>query len=476
MKKVSKYAALIMVVVMACSMLASCAGGSTYAETAGDSGIITVKDKDPVVIVEWEGEPKYHDIETSDKSLVENQGGSSDDEDDKTSGGNKDESDKDDTSGSGNTSGDENTSGGDDENSGDEPLNNEDTMTPITKETSGTVIKLLSQNVKHGGTTLHGDKGDGTGTNIYNRLRRFKSLVLDEDPDIIFNQEARRSAINFFTADDTYMASTYTTIYRYRAWSDSEPFTEKLGGDQSEPVLFKTAKYKELDSGSFWISDNLTRSGNSFCNSMPDVSSWAKLQDKESGEIFWIICYHPAPEQNKIGIPGMALIHDWMEDHVGKKEYCFVGGDYNLQYRNQAVYDAAMDYEKLFDLRDMAVAMWADGLCELGLMASGHNLYMEGDNKKPEPQITYNNPTVTNPQIDYVMAKPMPNMAIDYYGFNYKVYDYPDEGISRGHISDHFGVVCHVRIGTKEDYSRYQDRYEYGANPMYFDPATVDWK
>ncbi len=356
------------------------------------------------------------------------------------------------------------------------PLNNEDIMTPITKESSGTVVKMLTQNVKHGGTTLHGNKGDGTGINIYNRLRRFKSLVLEEDPDIIFNQEARRSAINFFTQDDDYFAATYTTIYRYRAWSDSHPYTEDLGGDQSEPVLFKKAKYKELDSGHFWISENLKRDGKSFCDAMPDVSSWAKLQDKESGEIIWIICYHPYPQQNKMGIPGLALLHNWMDDHVGKNEYCFIGGDYNLQYRNHAAYDISMEYDRLFDLRDMAVAMWADGLCELGLMASGHNRYMEGKLAEPEPKITYNFPHVTNPQIDHIMAKPMPNMAVDYYGFNYKTYDYAPEGISRGHISDHFGLVVHARIGTKVDYSRYQDRYEYGENPMYFDPATVEWK
>ena len=77
----------------------------------------------------------------------------------------------------------------------------------IEKEESGTAITLLSQNVKHAGVKL-GTKGDGTGNDIYNRLRRFKALVQNHDPDVIFFQEARIGTIQFFTVDDPYFTQT----------------------------------------------------------------------------------------------------------------------------------------------------------------------------------------------------------------------------------------------------------------------------
>ncbi|MBQ7935338.1 MAG: hypothetical protein IJ333_03205 [Clostridia bacterium] len=330
----------------------------------------------------------------------------------------------------------------------------EEEPAPVEKESSGTAITFLSQNVKHAGEKAYGEKGDGTDSNIYNRLRRFKSLVQANDPDVIFYNEARRTAFNFLP-NDPYFSQTYTMVYHYR-WEEHP----ELGGIMGEPVLFKTAKYELLDSGHFWIAPNPYNPGHGFGDQeMADVSSWVKLKDKATGVEFYCYCAHFDPNNSAVYIPAMRLYYERFAK-MEKGAYAFVGGDYNVYYRS-GDYLGMMEWDQIIDLRDMAMNMKADGLCELGGMGSGHNLaYGRGE---PMPEVNYK-----TPQIDYVMAKPNLHMAVDYYGFDYTVYDYPEEGIAAGHISDHWGLVVKVRIDTDADYSQYQCKHNYGDNPIYF--------
>ena len=66
------------------------------------------------------------------------------------------------------------------------------------------------------------EKGDGTGNNIYNRLRRFKSLVQTHDPNVIFHSEARVGAVSFME-EDPYFSQVYTLYYRYENRVQAEP-------------------------------------------------------------------------------------------------------------------------------------------------------------------------------------------------------------------------------------------------------------
>ena len=339
------------------------------------------------------------------------------------------------------------------------PEQEDDKTAPVEKETSGTEITFLSQNVLHAGVSV-GSKGDGTGNNIYNRLRRFKSLVQANDPDVIFFNEARNGAIKFMSQTDPYFTSTYTVHWKYR-WEGV------LGGDQAEPVVYKTAKYKVVDSGHFWLSDTPSMPSKSFDSSADygDISSWVILKDKTTGEEFYACCTHFSPSGSEVPIKAMNL-HIKNSNAMKKDAYAFFGGDYNVYYRS-VDYDMMMDWDSIIDLRDVAMNMNEDGLCELGGMASGHNLAY--GNGEPMPAVN-----TKKPQIDYVMAKPNPHMAVDYYGFDYTIYDNQAEGIQKGHISDHWGLVVKVRIGTDADYSQYQTEHYYGDHPIYFNTELTE--
>ena len=326
---------------------------------------------------------------------------------------------------------------------------------PVEKENSGIPITFLSQNVRHSGTRM-GVKGDGTGNDIYNRMRRFKSLVLAQDPDVIFYSEARKGAISFLTETDPYFTSTYTTHYRYE------------NETQAEPLMWKTARFEPVKTGFFWLSN--TPNVPSSYDGGETIVSWAILKVKGTDQKIYCASTHFRPGNNAdITIPSMAQYHqvaDEMDDDI----YTFFGGDFNSHYR-KSPYLLMMDWEKVVDLRDVAMYMYDDKLTTLGGMWTGTNVNYDAatENVHLMPEVKKE-----GSQIDYVMMKPNPHVAVDYYGFDYTTYDYPADDVKPGHISDHFGLVVKVRINTDADYSQYQkEPYDYGDKPMYFDTGAI---
>lgn len=341
-----------------------------------------------------------------------------------------------------------------------ETLPEDEKLPPVEKENSGTPITFMSQNIIHAGVK-YGEKGDGTGNNLYNRLRRFKSMVLEQDPDVIFINEARRGTLDFFEKD-SYFANNYKVVWKYRYYQDGYKIA---GGDQAEPVLFKYKKYDLMDSGHFWLSATPNKPSKSYDSGAAygDISSWVHIKDKQTGSDFYAYCTHFSPSGDQVPLKAMAQYHKEVQN-IWKKDpdaYVFVGGDYNVYYRSEFRYNLMMNWDYIVDLRDVALNMYDDELTQLGGMASGHNLaYGKGE----EFPAVYTN----KPQIDYVMASPNPHMAVDYYGFDYTIYDHPEDDVKFGHISDHWGLVVKVRIDTDADYSQYQKQHIYGDDPVYF--------
>ncbi len=333
-------------------------------------------------------------------------------------------------------------------------------LPPVEKENSGTPITFLAQNIIHAGVK-YGEKGDGTGNNLYNRLRRFKTMVMVNDPDVIFLNEARRGTLDFLEKDHYFM-SNYKVVWKYRYYQEGYKIA---GGDQAEPVLYKYNKYNLLESGHFWLSATPNKPSKSYDSNAEygDISSWVYLKDKKTGSDFYAYCTHFSPSGSEVPRKAMAQYHKEVEK-IRKKDpnaYVFVGGDYNVYYRSDTRYEWMMNWDRIIDLRDMALNMYDDGLTELGGMANSHNLaYGAGEQ--------YPTVSIGRSQIDYVMACPNPHMAVDYYGFDYTIYDHPEDDVAYGHISDHWGLVTKVRIDTDADYSQYQIPHIYGEDPVFF--------
>ncbi|MBQ8600418.1 MAG: hypothetical protein IJ407_03435 [Clostridia bacterium] len=450
--KMKKWIALLLIALMTLTMVCSCKsnkddGGSTAAiDDFVEQDDTDINDDD------INSTPAKDDDEPADEDTKE----PADDKNDEDSKEDESADDKKDEAADGkedSPTDEDSKDPADDQN--EEPA--DDKTAPVEKESSGVKIKMLSQNLKTSGNQKN-VLIENTRTGIYFRTRRFKSLVKAQDPDIIFAQECTPAWIEYFQEDE-YFKNTYTMVWHYAA----EGVTA-VTVPSCTPVLYKTAKYEELNQGYFWLSETPKSQSLSFgATSEGDyrISSWVKLKVKGSDEEFYCYSTHYALGDAESVIPSTQLYIDLFNE-MDPDAYAFVGGDMNTYYR-QAGYQGMMDFSAILDLRDMAMNMYDDSLCTLGGMGSGHNLAFEAE-AADLPAVNYK-----TPQIDYIMAKPNPNMALDYYGFDYTTYGNTDENVQPGHISDHFGLVAEVRINTNADYSQYQVEHDYGNNPVYFE-------
>ena len=107
-------------------------------------------------------------------------------------------------------------------------------------------------------------------------------------------------------------------------------------------------------------------------------------------------------------------------------------------------------------------------MCELGgANGSLHTRYAADDDPNtPSIDESYFHGVFPDPnpgrkrQLDHIFAKNHPHMAVDYWGFDYTDYEDPVNQVEKGYISDHYGLVCKVRINTQVDYSRYQKPFD----------------
>lgn len=336
----------------------------------------------------------------------------------------------------------------------------EEPLVPITKEESGTPITFLTQNLRTAGNQTGLDPAERSGgdLNLYRRKYRFKQLVLKHDPDIILAQECTKGWLDFFQTDE-YFTKTYTVLWVWRSKDGSVM--------QATPLLYKTKKYTLMESGHFWFSDTPKTPTPSYGYTMADGEghfrpcTWAKLKDKSTGAVFNAYSIHMDAGNDFCGTKSMNQLFEIFEK-LGENAYAFFGGDFNFGFRDK-YYDLAVDTEYQVDLQNMAANMKEDGLCEMGgINGSLHTNYAASDDPNtPTIDESYFHGVFPDPnpgrqrQLDHIFAKLHPNMAVDYWGFDYTDYADPAHGVEAGYISDHYGLVCKVRIGTDVDYSRY---------------------
>lgn len=332
----------------------------------------------------------------------------------------------------------------------DEPSSGEEEPEPIEKESSGTPITFLMQNLRTSGNQK-GTKEERTGgdLNLYHRARRFKTMVQTQDPDVILGQEGTPGWLNYFETDD-YFSYNYKVIWQYRCPGSNV--------EMSSPVLYKKAKYDLMDSGYFWLSDTPHLPSISYGAGVGEthyrISSWVKLRDKSTGAVFYAYSTH-FDVSDTAHYKSMRQYLD-LFDEMNAEDYAFVGGDFNFKYRSDP-YLVAVDWEKQVDLQDMAFNMQQDGLAEIG--GANGSLHTHYAGEAFQPGVFPDPNPGAGKQLDHIFAKLNPHMAVDYWGFDYTDYDYPPDQVSAGFISDHYGLICKVRIGATPDYSQYQVRH-----------------
>ena len=289
--------------------------------------------------------------------------------------------------------------------------------------------------------------------NLYNRKYRFKKMVLKHDPDVILAQEGTPGWHEFF-ATDPYFSQTYASVYILRKPGDIV--------EEGPPVMYKKSKYTLVNKGHFWFSPTPKSSTPTYGYTAQDegshyrVCSWTQLRDNATGAVFYAYTIHMDAGNSVVAYKSMQQLLD-IFDGLGKDAYAFIGGDFNFGYRDK-YYDGAVDFTKEIDLQDMAFNMQKDGLATVG--SSNGSLRGKGNYENLDQEFVADPNPGRQRQLDHIFAKLNPHMAVDYWSHDYTIYEDPENDVGKGYISDHYGLVCKVRIDTDVDYSRYQVEYD----------------
>lgn len=389
--KWNKRIALVMVIVMAVMMLASCQSGRTYEDVAGDESKIYVSSKEQSPVIEYTGDPIIKEVETTDPAYADtsNGGSSNDNTNDDTNGGNSDDNTNDDTNG-GNTNDD--TNGGntnDDTNGGDE---NEDEET----YDQGNFLKLISYNVRCA--------NDGNGNDIADRAPRLEKVIKDRDPDLIGFQEVVPTWMDKYLVPA--FEAEYDHVIKYRAESNKE----------ATPIFWKREKFELMDSGYFWLSETPDAESKGWGASHYRICNWVKLKIKATGKIFLYVNTH-FDFSGKCHVGSAALIATRMKAQGGWTKYpVFFTADCNMT-RYEDGYNAMLENgfnDINMDLEDLNYKTGG------GYHLDGHTGLQNGS------------------PIDYCFYSA--SMIIP------KTYQIIDEQVNGGYASDHKGLYIEMAL------------------------------
>ena len=158
---------------------------------------------------------------------------------------------------------------------------------------------------------------DQPGKNSVNsRAPRLKEVLDPIDADIIGLQECTPNWLTHLEED---FSSKYEIFNVWRASHNHE----------STPILWRKDKFTCLDKGNFWLSDTPEVESEGWCEwKCNRICTWAKLQDKKTGEIFLLMNTHFG-FGDPCQIKSAKLIHEY-NLNLGNCP-TVITGDFNMQ-------------------------------------------------------------------------------------------------------------------------------------------------
>ena len=104
-------------------------------------------------------------------------------------------------------------------------------------------------------------------------------------------------------------------------------------------ILFKTARLRVAESGTFWFSDTPSVPGSkSWGNSITRISSWARFIDRD-GRAFWHFNLHLDHQSQPSRERSTQLLAKRVGERSGPAEPVLVTGDFNVGENNPAIHE-----------------------------------------------------------------------------------------------------------------------------------------
>jgi endonuclease/exonuclease/phosphatase family metal-dependent hydrolase len=157
------------------------------------------------------------------------------------------------------------------------------------------------------------------GENDWDKRKEFLlEVIRKSNPDLLGTQEVLAVQADFLTEN----LRDYTLVGVGR--------DDGLRRGEFSAVLFKTARFELIDSGTFWLSETPDVQGSKSWDSwLPRIATWARLRDRQAqGREMCFLNTHWDHFGNRARIESAKLIQRWIADHSA---HCptVVTGDFN---------------------------------------------------------------------------------------------------------------------------------------------------
>ena len=156
------------------------------------------------------------------------------------------------------------------------------------------------------------------------RKERVSQYLKDNDIDVCGMQEVTYKQLKYLRKQ--------LSEYNYVAAGRSNG--KKKG--EATPVFYRKDKYKALDKGHFWLSENPDAVGSKGWDAAIErIASWVKLKDKKTGKIFMAVNTHFDHVGKVARRESAKLIMQKIQEIVGDQP-AVVTGDFNVTERDEA--------------------------------------------------------------------------------------------------------------------------------------------
>lgn len=181
---------------------------------------------------------------------------------------------------------------------------------------SAVPVKVMSYNIR----TSFADDGEN---NWKFRKGNLISQILYHNPDVLGMQEV--------TPEQLKDLSVALTDYD---WYGVGRDDGKQAGEYS-CIFYKKDRFKKLDSGTFWLSENIAEPGKSWDAAYPRICSWIKLKDRQSGKTFYHFNTHFDHKGQTAREKSSLVIIDQIKK-IASGLPVILTGDLNITESNQA--------------------------------------------------------------------------------------------------------------------------------------------
>lgn len=180
-------------------------------------------------------------------------------------------------------------------------------------------LTVASYNIRNNNKS---DSVNGNGW--YLRCPVISQLITFNDFDIIGMQEVLHGQLEDLLAN--LPEYTYAGVGR----DDG-----KTKGEYA-PIFYKKDKFKVLQTGNFWLSENTDYPNKGWDAALPRICTWVELKDKDSKKKIWFFNLHMDHVGVKAREESAKLVLQKIEDMCSTKDIVILTGDFNVDQTHES--------------------------------------------------------------------------------------------------------------------------------------------